>query len=102
MFEQKKTKQDEQKSLSSYLQSREECEDDPLAPYRKHVDQFDLSEEQKLEFVQAMRAVVNALFDQHFRFNHLLLKDKNHKNSVDCHVAYSNLEDGILNQKLEG
>jgi hypothetical protein len=73
-----------------------------LAPYRKHVDQFDLSEEQKLEFVQAMRAVVNALFDQHFKFNHLLLKDKNHKNSVDCHVAYSNLEDGILNQSKEG
>jgi hypothetical protein len=102
MFEQKKTKQDEQKTLCSFIESREKCEDDPLAPYRKHVDQFDLSEEQKLEFVQAMRAVVNALFDQHFKFNHLLLKDKNHKNSVDCHVAYSNLEDGILNQSKEG
>lgn len=102
MFEQKNTKQDEQKSLSSYLQSREECEDDPLAPYRKHVDQFDLSEEQKLEFVQAMRSIVDALFDQHFKFNHLLLKDKNYENSVDCHVACSNLENGILNQKLEG
>jgi hypothetical protein len=99
---QKKTKQDEQNLLSLSIESREVREDDPLAPYRKHVDQFDLSEEQKLEFVQAMRAIVDALFDQHFKFNHLLLKDKNHENSVDCHVAYSNLEDGILNQSKEG
>ena len=99
---QKKTKQDEQNLLSLSIESREVREDDPLAPYRKYVDQFDLSEEQKLEFVQAMRAIVDALFDQHFKFNHLLLKDKNHENSVDCHVAYSNLENGILNQKLEG
>lgn len=34
VFEQKKTKQDEQKIVSSYIESPEVGENDPLEPYR--------------------------------------------------------------------
>ena len=36
-----------------------------LTPYRKHVDQFDLTEEQKLEWANAMLMIVESIFDQH-------------------------------------
>lgn len=36
-----------------------------LAPYRKYVDQFDLTEEQKLKWVNAMLEVVESIFDLH-------------------------------------
>lgn len=36
-----------------------------LTPYRKYVDQFDLSEAQKLEWVNAMLMIVESVFDMH-------------------------------------
>lgn len=36
-----------------------------LTPYRKHVDQLDLTEEQKLQWVNAMLEVVERIFDLH-------------------------------------
>ena len=36
-----------------------------LTPYRKYVDQFDLTEEQKLEWVNAMLMIVESIFDKH-------------------------------------
>ncbi len=71
-----------------------------LTPYRKHVDQFDLTEAQKLDLVNALRAIVDNLFDQHFGINQLLLND-DLQNSVDCEVAGSNLTDGIPNPEKE-
>lgn len=40
-----------------------------LTPYRKHVDQFDLTEEQKLELVNAVWMIVDSVFDQHLGLN---------------------------------
>lgn len=71
-----------------------------LTPYRKHVDQFDLTEAQKLDLVNALRAIVDNLFDQYFGINQLLLND-DFQNSVDCEVAGSNLTDGIHNLEKE-
>jgi hypothetical protein len=45
-----------------------------LTPYRKHVDQFDLTEEQKLELVNALWAIVDSIFDQHLGINQVPLK----------------------------
>lgn len=36
-----------------------------LTPYRKHVDQFDLTEEQKLEWANTMLMIVESIFDKH-------------------------------------
>lgn len=36
-----------------------------LTPYRKYVDQFDLTEEQKLDLVNAVWMIVESIFDQH-------------------------------------
>lgn len=66
MFEQKKTKQDEQKIVSSSIESPEVRENDPLEPYRPHIDKFDLTEEQKLELVGAIIAIANMMLDRHF------------------------------------
>jgi len=57
-----------------------------LTPYRKHVDQFDLSEHEKLELVNAVWMLVENLYDHHLGINQLLLLDKKTKNSVDCEV----------------
>jgi len=66
VFEQKKTKQDEQKSVSSLISSREVGENDPLAPYRPYIDRFDLNEEQKLELVGAIIAIADMVLDRQF------------------------------------
>jgi len=47
-----------------------------LAPYRKYVDQFDLSDEEKLEWLNAVLMLVESMFDQHLGINQLLLKNK--------------------------
>lgn len=57
-----------------------------LTPYRKHVDQFDLSEQEKLELVNAVWMLVENLYDHQLGINQLLLFDKKAKNSVDCEV----------------
>lgn len=100
MFEQKKTKQDEQKTLCSSIESREKCEDDPLAPYRKHVDQFDLSEEQKLELVTSLWMILENYFDQQLGLNQLEIKRKQPQNSVDVQL-HGAILDGKGNAKQQ-
>jgi hypothetical protein len=36
-----------------------------LTPYRKYVDDFDLTEKQKLEWVNAVYEIVESIFDMH-------------------------------------
>ena len=45
-----------------------------LTPYRKHVDQFDLSEEKKLEWANAMLMIVESIFDMHLGTAQMPLK----------------------------
>jgi len=66
VFEQKKTKQDEHNFVSSYIESPEVGENDPLEPYRPHIDNFDLTEEQKLELVGAIHALAHMVLDVQF------------------------------------
>lgn len=47
-----------------------------ISRYRKQLDQFDLSEEQKLELVNALWMIVESIYDQHLGINQLLLKNK--------------------------
>lgn len=67
MFEQKKTKQDEQNLLSIEISSPEVDSGDPLAPYRPHIDNFDLTEEQKLELVETIITMAEIILDAHFQ-----------------------------------
>lgn len=66
MFEQKKTKQDEQKNVYSLIESPEVTVNDPLAPYRPHIDNFDLTEEQKLELVNTIVLMADIILDAKF------------------------------------
>lgn len=40
-----------------------------LTPYRKHVYQFDLTEEEKIELVNAVWKLVDSVLDCHLRLN---------------------------------
>lgn len=62
----KKTKQDEQNLLCMDISSPEVGENDPLAPYRPHIDRFDLTEEQKLELVGTIIAIADMVLDVRF------------------------------------
>ena len=66
MFEQKNHGQDEQKSTSLDISSPEVTVNDPLAPYRPHIDNFDLTEEQKLELVNTIVLMANIILDAKF------------------------------------
>ncbi len=57
-----------------------------ITPYRKYVDHFDLTEEQKLDLVNAVWMLVENFYDHHLGINKLLLFDKTPQNSVDCEV----------------
>ena len=57
-----------------------------LTPYRKHVDQFDLTEEQKLELVNAVWVTLENYFDQQLGINQLALKEKKHQKSIDSEL----------------
>ncbi len=57
-----------------------------LKPYRKYVDKFDLTEEEKLDLVNAVWMLVENIYDYHLGINQLLLLDKKRKSSVDCDV----------------
>jgi hypothetical protein len=57
-----------------------------LSPYRQYVDQFDLTEEEKLELVNAVWMLVDNIYDYHLGINQLLLLNKRDKSSVDCEV----------------
>lgn len=52
-----------------------------LTPYRKHVDKFDLTEEEKLDLVNAVWGIVDSIYDHHLGVNQVLLKNK----EVDSH-----------------
>ena len=62
-----------------------------LTPYRKYVDKFDLTEEQKLELVNAVWVMVDSVFDYHLGLNHLPRKEKEPQKTID-----SQLPAGIL------
>lgn len=47
-----------------------------LTPYRKHVDQFDLTEEQKLELVNSVWMIVDSIFDYHMGLTQLTPKKR--------------------------
>lgn len=47
-----------------------------LTPYRKHVDQFDLTEEQKLAWANAMLMIVESIFDMHLGTAEVPLKKR--------------------------
>jgi len=57
-----------------------------LTPYRKHVDQFDLTEQQKLDLVNSLWMIVDSIFDSKMRINQLVLKGKEVEKSVDSQV----------------
>jgi hypothetical protein len=42
-----------------------------LTPYRKHVDQFDLTEKEKLDLVNAVWMIVDSIYDHHLGLNQL-------------------------------
>ncbi len=70
-----------------------------LTPYRKHVDQFDLSEEQKLELVNTLWMILENFVDYQLGMNQLEIIEKEVENSVDCDVQTSIIEDKPLGKK---
>lgn len=60
-----------------------------ITPYRKHVDQFDLTEEQKVELVNAVAMIVESIYDRHFGVNQLIIKEKRPKKTIDKVVQFS-------------
>lgn len=67
-----------------------------LTPYRKHVDQFDLSEEQKLELVNTLWTILENFIDHQLGINQLEIIEKEDQNSVDCHVQAAIIKDKPL------
>ncbi|MDX2095985.1 MAG: hypothetical protein SFW64_08640 [Alphaproteobacteria bacterium] len=57
-----------------------------LTPYRKYVDQFDLTEEQKLELVNAVWVILENYFDQQLGLNQLAIKEKTPQKTIDSQV----------------
>lgn len=55
-------------------------------PYRQYVDTFDLTEEQKLELVNAIWVMLENYFDQQLGINQLALKAKRHQKSIDSEL----------------
>ena len=39
-----------------------------LEPYRPHIDNFDLTEEQKIELVEAIHQIAHLVLEKHFGF----------------------------------
>jgi hypothetical protein len=60
-----------------------------LTPYRKYVDDFDLTDEQKLELVNALYMIIESIFDQHLGVNQLILKNKE-VDSLDASTRVDN------------
>ncbi len=57
-----------------------------LTPYRKYVDKFDLTEEQKLELVNAVWVILENYFDHQIRLNRLAKKEKDTQKTVDSQL----------------
>ena len=66
MFEQKNIGQYEQILASSYTSSPEVATDELLEPYRPHIDNFDLTNEQKLELISAISLMADIILDARF------------------------------------
>lgn len=63
-----------------------------LTRYRKYVDKFDLTEEQKLELVNAVWVILENYFDQQLGLNQLAIKEKPTQNTIDSQVPPAILE----------
>ena len=70
-----------------------------ITKYRKHVDQFDLTEEEKVELVNAVAMIVESVFDRHLNVNQLKTNEKKPQNTIDCRVQFSNIGKATLNAK---
>ncbi len=57
-----------------------------LTPYRKYVDKFDLTEEQKLELVNAVWVILENYFDLQLGLNQLARKEKEPQKTVDSQL----------------
>ena len=62
-----------------------------ITKYRKHVDQFDLTEEEKIELVNTVAMIVESIFDRHLNVNQLKINDIKHQNTIDCTVQSGNV-----------
>jgi hypothetical protein len=47
-----------------------------ITPYRQYVDQFDLTEQQKIELVNAVWTTLENYFDQQLGINQLPIKER--------------------------
>lgn len=68
-----------------------------ISPYRKYVDQFDLTEEQKVELVNAVWVILENYFDQRLGLNQLEIKEKEPKKSVDSQMGAGIIEEALGN-----
>lgn len=68
-----------------------------ISPYRKYVDQFDLTEEQKVELVNAVWVILENYFDQRLGLNKLEIKEKEPKKSVDSQMGAGIIEEALGN-----
>ncbi len=57
-----------------------------LTRYRKYVDKFDLTEEQKLELVNSVWVILENYFDQKLGINQLAIKEKEPLKTIDSQV----------------
>ena len=63
-----------------------------LSPYRQHVDQFDMSDEQKLELVNLMQMVAEQILDQQFQLNQPNVNVFNSEDSLEIQGTNGNVE----------
>ncbi len=62
-----------------------------LTPFRPYIDNFDLTEEQKIELVTTIIMMVDTVLDSHFRMNRTYLSVYSQK-PVDASATSSNGE----------
>lgn len=68
-----------------------------ISPYRKYVDRFDLTEEQKVELVNAVWVILENYFDQQLGLNQLEINEKELKKSVDSQLGAGIIEEALGN-----
>ena len=68
-----------------------------ISPYREYVDQFDLTEEQKVELVNAVWVILENYFDQRLGLNQLKLIEKEPQKSIDSELQASIIEETLGN-----
>ncbi len=62
-----------------------------ITPYREFVDDFDLTEEQKVELVNAVWTIINSVYDDYLGIKQLEIKEKTPQKTIDCTVQYSKI-----------